>query len=414
MPNFTLRAEVRAPSGNGGLYFAAKASEEPAGAKGPQVDIDAAGAGGIYETGGRGWLARPGAGADKVGEKAQKSWKVGDWNRVTVVESAGKAQVFVNDLRASRVETQADPDARVALELNARQDVRLEVRGLEVLSERIPPPVPGYPIGWCILPDGSAPDDAKALQYEFVEVAYQKLAPLGDEEFSAVVARYKALGLPVKSAYNVIPKELKLVGPDVSADVGEAEMAAALPRLQALGAEFLVFNAGESWRVPEGFDRKLALDQLVAFSRRLAGAAKKHGLTVLVQPLREKDSNLILGVEEAADLVRKVRHPGFRLLVDNSFLAIQSEDPKVLAKARGLIEHVWLADPTLRTYPMGQDPAAYAEFFAMLKRIGYRGGLSVHARSDNVPGDAPRAQRFLRKQAESLAGKRRWVITASR
>jgi len=94
-----------------------------------------------------------------------------------------------------------------------------------------------------------------------------------------------------------------------------------------------------------------------------------------------------------------VGRPNFQLLVDYSFMAMQNEDPAVLARAKGHLKHVWISNPNGRTYPMSADEADYPAFFAALKKIGYRGGISVHARTDNFFADAPPALAFLRKMA---------------
>jgi hypothetical protein len=39
----------------------------------------------------------------------------------------------------------------------------------------------------------------------------------------------------------------------------------------------------------------------------------------------------------------------------------------------------------------------------VLRQIGYRGGISVHAATQNFPADAPRAIAFLRAKATDLA-----------
>jgi hydroxypyruvate isomerase len=78
---------------------------------------------------------------------------------------------------------------------------------------------------------------------------------------------------------------------------------------------------------------------------------------------------------------------------------MQNEDPSVLAKARGRLKHVWVSNPDGRVYPMSADEADYAAFWKALKKIGYRGGISVHARTDNFFADAPAAMAFLRKMS---------------
>src|SRR6185436_4732384 len=170
-----------------------------------------------------------------------------------------------------------DPGARegkLGLELVAGQDVTLEVRKLELLSEAIPPPVPNFPIGWCIRAQGSAPDDTKAAGFEYVELALQDVLSLSNKDFAKTEAHFKALGVPALTGYNIIPADLMLVGPDADKAKQDAHLAKALDRAQQLGLKMVVLNNGPARKIPEGFARDKAWKQLVDFGRRFAAEAK--------------------------------------------------------------------------------------------------------------------------------------------
>jgi sugar phosphate isomerase/epimerase len=64
--------------------------------------------------------------------------------------------------------------------------------------------------------------------------------------------------------------------------------------------------------------------------------------------------------------------------------------------------HIANPDKNPRVYPFDAAESDYASFFAVLKSIGYRGGLSVHAGSPDPLAEAPKAIAFLREQALSL------------
>jgi sugar phosphate isomerase/epimerase len=405
----TLRLEYRLTGGNSGLYLHAQPAETPAGATGLQVDLDGQhGVGGLYETGGRGWVERP------IDEKAAKAWKRGDWNRLTVSSHGGHLVVHVNDFKALTFEDDKAAQGTLALELNAGQDVKLEVRRLEVLSPPVPPAVEGFPIGWCIRVQGSAPDDARAAGFEYVELALQDVLGLSDEDFEKTLARLKAIGLPALTGYNFIPNELLLVGPQVDRARQDEHVKRGLGRLERLGLKYVVLGSGPARKVPEGFSSKEAQKQLVDFSRRFAREARKHKITVLLQPLRKTDTNLVNTVAEALPVVKAVGQPNFGLLVDYSFMVIEKEDPAILAKAKPYVRHVWISNPNGRVYPMSADEADYAAFFRALKQIGYRGGVSVHARTDSFFADAPRALAFLRGAAPLLAARDRRAPAAAK
>jgi hypothetical protein len=92
-------------------------------------------------------------------------------------------------------------------------------------------------------------------------------------------------------------------------------------------------------------------------------------------------------------------------MVDYAFLIIQRDDLAALLTNPGALRYVHLSNPAnKRTYPMSDAESDYAGFFRVLKQIKYRGGLSVHGGSNDIPNDAPRAIAFLRAREGSRTG----------
>jgi D-psicose/D-tagatose/L-ribulose 3-epimerase len=268
----------------------------------------------------------------------------------------------------------------------------------------LPPPVPGHPIGWCLRVQGTTLEDATKAGFEHVELALQDVLTLDEPALLALKERLRGLGIPALVGYNLVPNDLLITGPTTDRAKQDAHLKRALLRVgkDGLGLEYVVLGSGKARQVPEGFPREQAYEQLVEFSRRLADEARHQGVDVLVQPLRRTDTNLVNTVPEAVELVKKVDRANFHLLVDYSFLVIGGESPDVVKAAGKHLKHVWMANPNNRVYPVRADEADYAAFFAALKAAGYRGGFSVHAKTDDFAADAPRAIAFLRNQAATL------------
>jgi len=272
-------------------------------------------------------------------------------------------------------------------------------------ASSLPPPVDGLPVGWCIRAKPEVFADAKAAGFEYVELALQDVLPLTDENFAKLKATLEQLNLPARSGYNPVPKEIKLVGPDVDEAKQSAHVDHLLARAAELKLKFIVLNSAASWRVPEGFDHEKAFGQLADFSRRFAEAADKKGIVLLIEPMRGTDANMITNIAEALKLVETVGRPNFQMMVDYSFLTIQQDDPRNLLTVGDHLRNVHISNPAAnRSYPMNDGESDYAAFFRVLKQIHYRGGLSVHGGTQSFTNDAPRAITFLRGKARELAG----------
>jgi sugar phosphate isomerase/epimerase len=260
--------------------------------------------------------------------------------------------------------------------------------GLAGLGE---PADPGVAIGYCT-------DDlerAKAAGFDYAELGVRNFTALSAEEFSAFLRRHQAIGLPTPVGYLFLPTDLKVVGPAVD-EVRETDyVRRAFPRARQLGIDTIVFGSGPARRVPDGFPKDRAFQQLVAFVKRIAPEAQKHGIVLAVEAQRKEETNIINSTAEAITWVEAVGHPNFQVMVDFYHLALEKEDPEVLVRAKR-IAHVHFANPTGRVFPRRADEYDYAGFFANLRKIGYRGRISIEARTSDLAADGPPAIAFLR------------------
>ena len=250
------------------------------------------------------------------------------------------------------------------------------------------------PIGYCVALDRL--EVADTLGFDYLEVPAQAVAALSAEDFNRLLARVKALRVPVRAANSFVPASVRLTGPEADPVRQREYVVSCLDRLASLGVRTLVFGSGGARRVPGGFPRDRAAAQLVAFGRLAASEAATRGITIVLEPLRRQESNIVNSVGEALPIVRAVDHPAFRVLVDFYHLSEEQEDPAIIREAGDLLRHVHVANPSGRAFPKRADEADYAPFITALKAIGYRGGVSVEARTEDLAGDAPQAIALLR------------------
>jgi hypothetical protein len=125
--NFEMKLKFRAErTGNSGIFF--HSSIEGVDIKGVQVEVDPnpeMHTGGLYESGGRGWLVQP----DAAGEKAMK---VGEWNDVQFIVAGNHIVTFVN---GRKIVDYTDPSPKytngvIALQLHSGGQGKIRFKDL--------------------------------------------------------------------------------------------------------------------------------------------------------------------------------------------------------------------------------------------------------------------------------------------
>lgn len=251
-------------------------------------------------------------------------------------------------------------------------------------------------IGYCVGLMGL--EAAKAAGFDYVELGVTEIAALSDADFDAALEHVQKVGIPTPNANLFLPGSFRLTGPQAATP--EEQMAyvrKAFARLNRLGVKILCFGSGGARRVPDGFPKEEAFAQLVAFGKRIAPEARANGITVVIEPLRRQETNIINTAAEGLALVKAVGDPNFELLIDFYHLASEKEDPAIILEAREHIRHLHMANPQGRVFPLQWEEYDYAPFFATLRQIGYAGRMSIEGSSRDVAGEAPRAIELLRR-----------------
>jgi sugar phosphate isomerase/epimerase len=253
------------------------------------------------------------------------------------------------------------------------------------------------PIGYCTPLKNVAA--AKAAGFDYVELATTEVAALSEGDFAAAAATLGSAGLPTPVSNLFLPATLKVTGPEIDTAAQAAYVSKAFERVARLGVRIVVFGSGGARRVPDGFGRAAAVDQLVDFGRRIAPLARARDITVAVEPLRREETNIINSAAEGLQLVEAVGDPAFQLMVDFFHLASEHENPDIIVRARDRVRHVHMANPNGRVFPLAWDEFEYEPFFTALGRIEYKGRISIEASTKDLNAEAPRAIALLRQHA---------------
>lgn len=250
-------------------------------------------------------------------------------------------------------------------------------------------------------PDGTGIEWIEKLDeygFDYIELPLAQCAALSERDFAALISRLEKTSLRCEVCNNFFPATLRLTGENVSLGEIDGYLNAALDKAAGLGAGYIVFGSGPAKNVPKGFSLEKGYRQVVSLLKRVAPKAKERGITVVIEPLRKPECNLINTFAEGCRLARDVNEENVKALVDYYHLCEENEPVGNIAKdGREFLRHVHFAKQDGRSYPESfSEDTRYASFSAAIRDAGYNSRISLEAYTNNFDIEAPAALAFLR------------------
>ena len=234
----------------------------------------------------------------------------------------------------------------------------------------------------------------EATGYDYVELNMGGLAD--DTQYKLIDQALSRSGLAAEAFNVLLPGELKVVGSEVDQSLIAEYIGTVFPRARALGGKIVVFGSGRSRRVPDGFPRERAHQQVRDFLRFVGDMANGYDLMIAVEPLRHAECNLVNYVEEAYLLARQVDLESVGVLADFYHMSEGSDPLEHIIDAREALVHFHLAD-TGRMWP-GSGSYDYQSFFATVKAADYDQRMSLECNFHHFARDIEEALAFLQEQ----------------
>jgi sugar phosphate isomerase/epimerase len=198
----------------------------------------------------------------------------------------------------------------------------------------------------------------------------------GEAKFESNLHELHTLKFPIKSYVILLPGELKTLGPNANHEAILERTELALKRAKECGSQYIVFGSGASRIIPEGFDREKAKSQHIEVTRKMAPLAEKYGITIAVEPLNRGETNFINSLAEGVEIIDAVKSQRVRLLCDIYHMLKEDEPAGEIIKYGKHIVHCHIAEKEKRT-PPGVKGDDFRPYLSALKKIGYKGGLSI-------------------------------------
>lgn len=221
---------------------------------------------------------------------------------------------------------------------------------------------------------------AKEAGAEYAELVLNSFEHVDPKEVAEGKAFLEELGLPVLSFNGMFPwSGLRVTGKDVNPAQIDAYLEDVLAASDVFGAPYVVFGSSGARHIEEGDTIGGAQSALLRlFRNHVIPAFEKHDRICLIEPLTE--DNLVHTVADGEMYVRILNHPRVRVLADFYHTSLLGEDVQEYVGFGRDILHCHIASPSCGRHvplPGDGDEEKYREAFAILRKIGYRGGVSL-------------------------------------
>lgn len=228
--------------------------------------------------------------------------------------------------------------------------------------------------------------------FDYAEAALGSIMALSEEE---LIQANEIRNLEVCNCF--IPASLPIVQGDDSKLQQYVETA--MKRMQKLGVDTVVFGSGGARRIPDEVDRKEGMRRIEDFLVMCNGYAIKHNITIAVEPLNQKECNIITSVSEGAELVEKLQLGHVKLLADSYHMALEKEPISVLSDVAHLLVHIHISEED-RTYPGKYNGDYLPNFVGKLKAAGYKGRITAECSYTDFIKESAVAAVYMRKISE--------------
>lgn len=238
---------------------------------------------------------------------------------------------------------------------------------------------------------------AEGAQFLTVSVGDFLVPDQPEEAFEKNLAKLADSPLPILACNGFIrPANLHAVGPEANHDLILEWSDTSFRRLKKANGKFIVFGSAGARKIPEGWTKEKADEQFISLLKQMGPLAEKHGITVTIEQLQEKECNYITRISEGASIIRAVGHPRIRLLADLYHMTCMGDTPADLKAAMDVIVHMEIAEKEGRTVP-GVSGDDFRPYFKVLKENGYKGAMSIEGKWQ--AGQVASAYKEIAKQA---------------
>jgi len=238
----------------------------------------------------------------------------------------------------------------------------------------------------------TGPENAGLLKEagcDYVEAAARSFLKPDEAEWTPPVD-LETLPLRIESYNGFLPGDLKVTGPAVDLERLKTYVTRACERAKRVGSSVIVWGSGGSRKIPDGWDRAKAEEQYVAALGLAGPIAAAQGLTLALEPLPTRETNIANTTVEAMGYLKKAGAEGISLMVDLRHFTTMNEPLENLDACKNLLVHSHVGDPLA-------TPDRLKQQLGRLKANGYAGRMSIEGGVKDLRNGLKPAMEVLRR-----------------
>lgn len=228
--------------------------------------------------------------------------------------------------------------------------------------------------------------------FDYIELAGKAVAILNDDDFEKLWITVRDGLLPCLALNAYCGPDIVIAGPGFSLSKAREYASWLAQRADKLGVRVVNIGSPKSRILPEGYDRRLAAEQLRQFFSATADEFARYGITVTVEALGYCFCNFINSLDEALSVVKDVDRSNLKLVIDYYNMRQSNEENKDITPFLPYLAHVHTSDdagsPQLRSFFNKDRFSAHERLLANLKQCGYDGTITIEV---DVPFDTDEA-----------------------
>ncbi|MCQ2480376.1 MAG: sugar phosphate isomerase/epimerase, partial [Clostridia bacterium] len=180
--------------------------------------------------------------------------------------------------------------------------------------------------------------------FDYVECGFCSLSRADDSVFEEFKDALNENNIKCEAANGFLPKDLPIINGDLDAIASYIENG--MKRGAEIGLKKIAFGSSKARNVPDGVSYAEGFRQLGEFLKNVVSPlAEKYGITIVTEPLRKDECNIINTVKEGTMLAVLSGKENISCLADIYHMIGEGDTLDDVKQLKGSLKHAHICNP---------------------------------------------------------------------